>query len=64
MLFRSILARFAEVSSYACGKRVRISTPTESYVGVTAGLDPNGLLRVKREDGRTEVVLSGDVTEA
>jgi BirA family transcriptional regulator, biotin operon repressor / biotin---[acetyl-CoA-carboxylase] ligase len=59
-----ILARFAEVSSYAAGKRVRISTATESYVGTTAGLEPTGLLRVERDDGRTQVVISGDVAEA
>jgi len=59
-----ILNRFAEVSSYARGKRVRISTATETYVGTTAGLEPNGLLRVEREDGRTQVVISGDVAEA
>ncbi len=59
----SILNRFAEVSSYAHGKRVRISTATETYVGTTAGLEPNGLLRVEREDGRTQVVISGDVAE-
>ena len=59
-----ILTRFAEVSSYARGKRVRISTATETYVGTTAGLEPNGLLRVERDDGRMEVVTSGDVAEA
>ncbi len=58
-----ILARFAEVSSYARGKRVRISTATETYTGITAGLEPNGLLRVERDDGRTQVVISGDVAE-
>ncbi len=60
----TILARFAEVSSYARGKRVRISTATETYVGTTAGLEPNGLLRVARDDGRTDVILSGDLVEA
>jgi len=59
-----ILNRFTEVSTYASGKRVRISTTTETYVGTTAGLEPNGLLRVEREDGRTQVVISGDVAEA
>ena len=59
-----ILARIAEVSSYARGKRVRITTASESYTGTTAGLEPSGLLRVRRDDGRTEVVLSGDVAEA
>lgn len=59
-----ILERFAEVSSYARGKRVRISAANESYTGTTAGLEPNGLLRVTRDDGRTVVVISGDVAEA
>jgi BirA family transcriptional regulator, biotin operon repressor / biotin---[acetyl-CoA-carboxylase] ligase len=59
-----ILARFAEVSSYARGKRVRISTAGKSYTGVTDGLESNGLLRVRREDGGIEVVVSGDVAEA
>ena len=59
-----LVARFAEVSSFFQGKRVRITTPGESYSGVTAGLEPSGLLRVVREDGRTEPVLAGDVHEA
>jgi BirA family biotin operon repressor/biotin-[acetyl-CoA-carboxylase] ligase len=59
-----ILKRFAAVSSFAQGKRVRISTAVESFVGTSAGLEANGLLRVKRDDGRTETVISGDVTEA
>jgi BirA family biotin operon repressor/biotin-[acetyl-CoA-carboxylase] ligase len=59
-----ILARFAEVSTYARGKRVRITTANESYVGITDGLEPSGLLRVRRDDGRSTVVISGDVSEA
>ncbi len=59
-----IVARFGEVSSYARGKRVRISTPLESYTGVTQGLEPHGLLRVLRDDGPSTVVISGDVAEA
>jgi BirA family biotin operon repressor/biotin-[acetyl-CoA-carboxylase] ligase len=59
-----LVARFAEVSSYFQGKRVRITTATDSFTGLTAGLEPSGLLRVVREDGRTEPVLAGDVHEA
>jgi biotin-(acetyl-CoA carboxylase) ligase len=59
-----ILARFTEVSSYARGKSVRITTGNETYTGTTDGLDPSGLLRVRRDDGRCEVVISGDVAEA
>jgi BirA family transcriptional regulator, biotin operon repressor / biotin---[acetyl-CoA-carboxylase] ligase len=60
-----ILRRFAEVSSYYEGKRVRISTASETFTGTTAGLEPSGVLRVARDDGRgIEPVLSGDVAEA
>lgn len=59
-----ILRRFAEVSSYCEGKRVRISTSTDNFVGTTAGLEPMGILRVKREDGKIESVISGTVAEA
>lgn len=60
-----ILRRFAEVSSYERGKRVRITTTSESFTGTTAGLEPSGFLRVQRDDtGQIEPVLSGDVAEA
>jgi len=60
-----ILRRFAEVSSYFKGKHVRITTPTETFTGTTAGLESSGVLRVARDDGRGIVpVLSGDVAEA
>jgi BirA family biotin operon repressor/biotin-[acetyl-CoA-carboxylase] ligase len=61
---KPILDRFAAVSSYCQGKRVRISMATETFVGTTAGLEPSGVLRVAREDGRIETVISGDVREA
>ncbi len=60
-----IIRRFSQVSSYFQGKRVRITTNTETYTGSTAGLEPSGVLRVARDDGRgVELVLSGDVQEA
>ena len=59
-----ILRRFAEVSSYFRGKRVRITTARESFTGTTAGLESSGVLRVARDDGRgTQPILSGDVAE-
>jgi BirA family biotin operon repressor/biotin-[acetyl-CoA-carboxylase] ligase len=60
----SVVARFESISSYARGKRVRVTNGSESYVGTTAGLGPEGLLQVEREDGRVMAVISGDVTEA
>jgi BirA family transcriptional regulator, biotin operon repressor / biotin---[acetyl-CoA-carboxylase] ligase len=60
-----VIRRFAQVSSYYEGKRVRITTAAGSFTGITAGLEPSGVLRVARDDGRgIEPVLAGDVAEA
>jgi len=60
----SVVARFESASSYARGKRVRITNGTESYVGTTAGLGPEGLLQVERDGGQVMTVIAGDVAEA
>ncbi len=60
----AIVARFSEVSSYAHGKRVRIETASETYTGTTEGLEPGGLLRVRRDDGRILPVIAGTLSEA
>lgn len=60
----SVVKRFEVVSSYASGKRVRVTNGVETYVGTTAGLGPEGLLQVERDDGRVVTVIAGDVTEA
>ncbi len=60
----SVTRKFEAVSSYAQGKRVRVTNGTESFAGTTAGLGPEGLLLVKRDDGQVTTVISGDVTEA
>jgi len=59
-----IVRRFSEVSSYSEGKRVRITNGKASFVGTTAGLESSGILRVQREDGRIESIISGTVSEA
>jgi BirA family biotin operon repressor/biotin-[acetyl-CoA-carboxylase] ligase len=59
----SVVKRFEEVSSYARGKRVQVATGVESFSGVTAGLAPEGLLRVRRDDGEVLTVVAGDVSE-
>jgi BirA family biotin operon repressor/biotin-[acetyl-CoA-carboxylase] ligase len=60
----SIVERFEALSSYARGKRVRVTSGDEVFVGMTAGLGPEGLLKVRREDGQVVTVIAGDVTEA
>jgi BirA family biotin operon repressor/biotin-[acetyl-CoA-carboxylase] ligase len=59
----SVLERFAAVSSYAHGKRVRVANGKDSFTGVTAGLAPEGLLLVKQDNGQVVTVITGDVTE-
>jgi BirA family biotin operon repressor/biotin-[acetyl-CoA-carboxylase] ligase len=59
-----VTQKFEAVSSYAQGKRVRVTNGTDSFAGTTAGLGPEGLLLVKREDGQVVTVISGDVAEA
>ncbi len=60
----AILRRFREASSYCEGKRVRVATAKETFLAVTAGLEPSGLLRVRRENGTIEPILAGEVREA
>src|ERR1700692_712885 len=60
----AIVARFSEVSSFARGKRVRVEAATETYTGTTEGLEPGGLLRVRRDDGRVLPVIAGTLSEA
>lgn len=59
----SVTERFTQVSSYALGKKVRVTNGNEVYVGVTAGLRPEGLLQVQRQDGAVVTVFAGDVAE-
>jgi BirA family biotin operon repressor/biotin-[acetyl-CoA-carboxylase] ligase len=60
---KSVVKRFEATSSYARGKRVRVTNGRESFTGITAGLEEEGLLRVKRDTGETTAVIAGDVTE-
>jgi BirA family biotin operon repressor/biotin-[acetyl-CoA-carboxylase] ligase len=59
-----VTRKFEAVSSYAQGKRVRVTNGADSFAGTTAGLGPEGLLQVKRDDGQMVTVISGDVAEA
>jgi BirA family transcriptional regulator, biotin operon repressor / biotin---[acetyl-CoA-carboxylase] ligase len=59
----AIIERWMAVSSYARGKRVRVLTGTGEFQAVTAGLEPSGALRVRREDGREEALVAGEIVE-
>jgi BirA family transcriptional regulator, biotin operon repressor / biotin---[acetyl-CoA-carboxylase] ligase len=58
-----VVERFQSVSSFAQGRRVRVDTGTDSYLGTTAGLSPEGLLLVGKDNGPVVIVIAGDVSE-
>lgn len=49
-------------SSYAYDRRVRVSLQSDSFTGVTRGLESDGALRVETDEGRIRIVRAGDVT--
>jgi BirA family biotin operon repressor/biotin-[acetyl-CoA-carboxylase] ligase len=59
----AIARRWAAASTFAEGKRVRVLSGTGQFVATTVGLESNGALRVRREDGREELLVSGEVVE-
>jgi BirA family biotin operon repressor/biotin-[acetyl-CoA-carboxylase] ligase len=58
-----VVQRFEVISGFANGKRVKVDTGWETFVGTTAGLSPEGLLMVKKDDGASTTVIAGDVSE-
>jgi BirA family transcriptional regulator, biotin operon repressor / biotin---[acetyl-CoA-carboxylase] ligase len=58
-----ILQRFAEQSSWAHGKQVRVEENGSTVEGITEGLDDRGFLLVRTSQG-VRTVLSGTVREA
>jgi BirA family biotin operon repressor/biotin-[acetyl-CoA-carboxylase] ligase len=57
-----LFERFERVSSWTKGKRVHVAED-EGYTGTTAGLTPDGLLRIARDDGKERIVRHGGVRE-
>jgi BirA family biotin operon repressor/biotin-[acetyl-CoA-carboxylase] ligase len=60
----TILALFTKASSYAAGRRVVVHQPGGEIRGTTAGLNPEGYLIVRRDDGTDTVILAGGVRAA
>jgi BirA family biotin operon repressor/biotin-[acetyl-CoA-carboxylase] ligase len=54
----TIPARVEKGSTWICGRRVEVHGP-QSCIGVTAGLDKNGFLLVRTEDGMVTVQTGG-----
>ena len=56
-----IISEWRRRSSYFSGKAVRVSLQNETVTGVTDGLESNGALRLKKIDGTTLIVQTGEV---
>ncbi|MEI9973091.1 MAG: biotin--[acetyl-CoA-carboxylase] ligase, partial [Ignavibacteriota bacterium] len=60
----AILDSFTHLSSYASGLRVEVQQPDGVVEGVTAGLNPDGFLIVRRDDGTDTLIIAGGVRAA
>ncbi len=56
-----IIDEWRNRSTYYMHKPVTVRTATSTFEGVTDGLEKNGALRVRRDDGTISVVQAGDV---
>lgn len=56
-----LLDEWARRSSFYSGKHVRIKLAGSEVEGVTDGLEDDGSLRVKQENGEVTIVTAGDV---
>ena len=59
----AITRAWAAASTYAQGKRIRVVSSGGEFLATTAGLEPSGALRVRRDDGREELLVSGEIVE-
>lgn len=58
---RAVVSQWEARSSFARDKDVRVTLASETFEGVTRGLEPDGALRVQTGDGRLRLVRAGDV---
>jgi BirA family transcriptional regulator, biotin operon repressor / biotin---[acetyl-CoA-carboxylase] ligase len=59
-----ILTLFTRASSYASGRRVTVSLPDGIIHGTTRGLNPDGYLMLRKDDGTDTLILAGGVRAA
>lgn len=57
----TVIREWHRRSSYFSGKSVRVVLENETITGITDGLEENGALRVKTENGEIRTILAGDV---
>jgi BirA family biotin operon repressor/biotin-[acetyl-CoA-carboxylase] ligase len=59
-----ILKLFTRASSYASGRRVSVTVPDGILHGTTRGLNADGYLIVRKDDGTDTLILAGGVRAA
>ena len=59
----AIISHWTGASSYARGKRIHVLAGGAKFEAVTAGLEPHGALRVRRDDGREESLVAAEIVE-
>jgi BirA family transcriptional regulator, biotin operon repressor / biotin---[acetyl-CoA-carboxylase] ligase len=57
-----IIREWCANSSYAFGRKIRVSLGDEQFAGTTRGLESDGALRVETAEGENRIVRAGDVT--
>ena len=57
-----IITAWADRSSYAKGKHIRVTNGEEIVEGISRGLEPDGALRVETATGVVRIVRAGDVS--
>lgn len=60
----AVLRAFSQASSYVNGRRVIIEQNTGNLTGVTEGLDPQGFLFLRQDNGTRTLILAGGVRPA
>ena len=60
----SVLRAFAQASSYVRGRRVVVDQNGVELAGVTDGLDPQGFLMLRGDNGRRTLIVAGGVRPA
>ena len=60
---QEIIREWRRRSSYFSDKSVRVVLENETIIGTTDGLEPNGALRIRKDDGSVTVVQAGDVEQ-
>ncbi|MEI6562616.1 MAG: biotin--[acetyl-CoA-carboxylase] ligase [Verrucomicrobiota bacterium] len=59
--FASVVAE-AEARSFLVGRRITVHAPQETYEATAEGLEADGSLRVRCEEGTTRIVSGGEVS--